>query len=107
MIPAAPPPSLEGQSFVPLLNNPQRRWKPAAFAQVTGAEGIAGHAVRTERHRYIRWTGPFPGEELYDEHADPREFHNLAADPANRGLKARLSETLDKGWRSAKANLSG
>jgi uncharacterized sulfatase len=97
------PPGLEGQSFVPLLDNPARAWKSAAFTQVFAPNGIAGRAVKTDRYRYIRWEGPYPDEELYDHQNDPREFTNLARRPQNAGELKRLRGVLDAGWRAAQA----
>jgi len=97
------PDRLEGQSMTPLLHNPSRRWKKAAFTQMyTPEEKIVGRAVVTDRHRYIRWDGPYPGEELFDHATDPREFTNLSADPKHAALKARMAAILDAGWRAAR-----
>ena len=98
-----PPADIEGQSFVPLLDRPDRPWKSAAFTQVAADNGIVGRAVRTDRYRYIRWEGPYPDEELYDHQSDPREYTNLARDSANTGLLKQLRGILDNGWRSARA----
>jgi uncharacterized sulfatase len=35
-----------------------------------------------------------PAEELYDLQADPDEIHNIAADPANSSIVARMSQAL-------------
>lgn len=102
----APPSGFEGQSFVPLLKQPDRLWKTAVFTQINSPkEGIVGRSVRTNTHRYIRWEGAHPDEELYDLAADPREFKNLARIPQHDGLKATLKATLDAGWRPAMAKL--
>jgi uncharacterized sulfatase len=74
------PPQLEGKSMVPLLDNPQQAFKPAAFTQIA-FEKIRGLSVRTERFRYNTWRGLGDGEELYDHQSDPGEFTNLAAKP--------------------------
>jgi iduronate 2-sulfatase len=93
------PANLEGRSFVPLLDRPERAWKSAVFTQVTGPGGIEGRAVRTDRWRYIRWTGPQPDEELYDQERDPREFKNLAHLEEYRVQVAELRKVLEGGWR--------
>jgi uncharacterized sulfatase len=60
--------------------------------------------VRTDRYRYIRWTGPHPDQELYDHQADPGEFTNLARKPReNAGVLERMRAILDAGWRAARA----
>jgi iduronate 2-sulfatase len=98
-----PPPNIEGQSFVPLLDNPGRSWKSAAFTQVAGPDNIVGRAIRTERYRYIRWTGPDAAEELYDCEKDPREFTNLAKEPSSKATLLKMRTLLDNGWRAARA----
>lgn len=98
----AAPGNLEGQSLVPLLDNPSRTWKKAAFTQLV-YENISGRSVRTSRYRYIRWEGPGAGEELYDHDKDPREFTNLALKPEARSVLAGHRGILDAGWRAARA----
>jgi iduronate 2-sulfatase len=95
-------PGLEGTSFVPVLNEPQRPWKNAVFSQYI-RNGVAGRAVRTDWHRYVEWTRLSTGErvdaELYDLKADPLERHNRAAsDTHGAAGHARL---LREGWKAA------
>ena len=71
------PDGLEGTSFAPLLSEPDRAWKRAAFTDVRRGRSV-GRSVRTERYRYTDWGGG--AEELYDHEADPTEFTNLAGD---------------------------
>jgi hypothetical protein len=56
--------------------------------------GPNNHAVRDAQWRYIRYSDG--AEELYDETADPREWTNLAANPAHAALKQRLAHWLPK-----------
>ena len=99
------PADLEGQSLLPLLDDPSRPWKSAAFSVVTAPKGIAGRAAVTGRYRYIRWTGPHPDEELYDHRTDPKEYTNLARDARHRETLGRMRAVLDAGWRAARARL--
>jgi uncharacterized sulfatase len=102
----AVPAHCEGQSFTRLLDNPARAWKTAAFTQLEGrvqGKDYQGRAIRTANHRYIRWTGAAPDEELYDLARDPHEFTNLARDPRNAALARKLAAQLDQGWKAARA----
>ncbi|MBI5083107.1 MAG: DUF4976 domain-containing protein, partial [Acidobacteria bacterium] len=97
-----PPANLEGQSLAPLLDNPARRWKKAAFTQLK-FEKLTGRSVRTSRYRYIRWAGAGGGEELYDHQRDPRELTNLAGRAEGRKALEQHRRVLDAGWRAARA----
>ncbi|MEO5803051.1 MAG: sulfatase [Verrucomicrobiota bacterium] len=94
---------LEGKSFVPLMEDPKREWKTAAFSQYPRGK-LMGYAMRTDRYRYIEWAekGKAPeGIELYDHKRDPEENVNVAKLPENKKLVAQLSEQLKKGWKAA------
>ena len=91
------PDTLEGTSLTPLLDDPDREWKRAAFSQVEWEDRIYGRTVRTDRYRYIAWEGDGGGEELYDHAADPGELHNVAADEAHAGALAEHRNILKAG----------
>jgi len=99
------PANLEGQSLRPLLDNPSRAWKSAAFSVVTAPNGIVGRCAVTDRHRYIQWTGPHPDEELYDHKSDPREYTNLARLAQHAPLLEKMRGVLKAGWQAAKAQV--
>ena len=108
------PEHLEGTSFVPLLDQPNRRWKQAALSQYprphTKPDHVLGRTIRTERYRFTRWNRteePNAGKlnetvawELYDHLLDPEETTNIA-DTADKGLVKQLAAQLDSGWRGA------
>ena len=97
------PAGAEGISFAPLLKDPQRPWKKAAFTVVVHGKSVMGRSVRTERYRYTEW-GDSKTAELYDHEVDIHEFTNLAfaGRPAHDDkVKLQLSQTLHDGWRAA------
>lgn len=91
------PDELEAISMKPLLENPSRPWKKAAFTHNTRA---TYKSIRTERWRYTEWGGPDKAE-LYDHATDPGEFTNLAGDPKYAGTLAELRTLMKGGWRAA------
>jgi iduronate 2-sulfatase len=96
---------LEGTSFAPLLDNPKKKWKSAAFSQYPRGN-LMGYAMRTDRYRYVEWVPrnnrrKIEGRELYDHKDDADENVNVANRPDNRELLAKLSEQLHAGWRAA------
>jgi arylsulfatase A-like enzyme len=102
------PEKLEGSSFVPLLSNPNRAWKSAAFSvyqkKVEGMGLTLGRAMRTDRYRFIEWSSPDREKvvhELYDHLNDPQETTNLANRQENSILIGELTQQLLEGWTSA------
>ncbi len=79
---------LDGQSLVPLLENPQLEWQ----RPVLTTYGYQNHSIRTERWRYIRYHDG--GEELYDHDADPNEWTNLALSAQYGSLINELGKFL-------------
>ncbi len=100
------PAHLEGKSFAPLLADPDRTWKQAAFSQYLrpGKDKTMGRSIRTDRWRYTEWTngkGESVGTEIYDEQGDPQE--NVNVFNADADLAAQLARQLHAGWRAAAA----
>jgi iduronate 2-sulfatase len=106
------PKHLEGLSFKPLIDEPNRPWKQAAFSQYprntgkTGAGQLMGYSMRTERYRFTVWVGrgdhtKVDAIELYDELNDPQENTNIAKVPANSELVEKLMTQWRAGWKGA------
>ena len=106
------PAHLEGDSLVPLLRAPDRTFKQAAFSQYprsTGKAGrsLMGYSMRTDRYRFTVWVdrqdhSVIDAIELYDHATDPAENRNIAADPTNNELVARLMKQWSAGWQGAR-----
>ena len=108
----AAPAGLEGRSFSPLLDKPDQSWKTAVFSVVLRGEltdpindlnpAHVGRSVRTEKWRFTQWWDG--STQLYDHSNDPREYVNLAGNPAHaaavselRGLISNLVSGTGKG----------
>ena len=99
------PSHVEGTSLAPLVQDPRRAWKPAAFSQYPRGGGLMGYSMRTPQYRYTEWIrrgGKVEAMELYDHRTDPHENTNLAVLAEHAGALKRLSSQLHKGWRAAK-----
>lgn len=94
------PGHLEGTSFLPLMDDPQRDWKRAVFSRY-----FAGDSIRTDRYLYTEWTddaGSVTARMLYDHQTDSDENVNLAADAACAERVRELGTALAEGWGSSK-----
>jgi arylsulfatase A-like enzyme len=98
------PEHLEGTSFLPLLETPDRPWKKAAFSQYPRGR-MMGYTLRTDRWRYTEWldrkSKKCRARELYDHQNDPGETRNLAAKPEHKDTVQRLSPLIKGGWKAA------
>ena len=112
------PATLEGTSVKPLLDDPGRPWKTAAFSQYprnagkTGAGKLMGYSMRTDRYRLTVWVSAtdhskIDATELYDHQKDPQENYNIAKKPENAALVRQLIEQWKKGWQGAKPAAAG
>lgn len=95
-------PDREGSSMVPLLQNPNFRWKNAIFANQLRLlqDSLLATAVRTDRWHYNSWEDQ--GEELYDMINDPREITNLVSNPAYTDTLQYMRDLLAIGWQGVK-----
>ncbi|MBI4892341.1 MAG: sulfatase, partial [Acidobacteria bacterium] len=105
------PAQCEGRSMLPLLDNPERRWKAAAYSQYPRGKGIMGYTMRTERWRYTEWierrSGEVTARELYDHAAGDIASANVAELPEHAERVRELSALLDKGrgWRRVREQI--
>ncbi len=78
-----PPKSLDGDSFVPLLNDPNATWRDASVTIF----GIGNASVVGKDWRYVRHRDAT--EELYDLRGDPQEWVNLAGSSSAEAIAAK------------------
>lgn len=106
------PAHCEGTSLRPVLQDPDRAWKRAAFSQYPRSSNLMGYSVRSGPWRYTEWinrkTRKVMARELYDHQAGPVASRNLADDPACAATVRELSALLDggRGWRQVQASLA-
>ncbi|GAB5560063.1 MAG: sulfatase [Synoicihabitans sp.] len=99
----------EGESFHPLLSDPDQPWKSAVFASIP-IKGL-GRMVRTKDFRYSEWRrdrslphqSPPAERELYDLVNDPGEQRNLFDDPLYAAVVREMAAKLRAGHAAARA----
>jgi iduronate 2-sulfatase len=98
------PAGLEGVSLAPVLADPTKAVKEAAFTQHprpayydrtdAGIPDAMGYSVRTAAGRYTEWrawaTGKLLGAEYYDHARDPNELTNRADDAGVKAAREAL-----------------
>ncbi len=84
---------LQGQSFAPLVDNPDKAWKEAVYSRWT-----QGETVITQTHTYTEWfddiTGKKTARMLYDLTKDPEENTNISENKENKNLVLELSKKI-------------
>jgi choline-sulfatase len=90
-----PPEYVEGKSLMPMLEDPSKSVKEAAFTQVRRGERGDGYSVRSGKWRYTEWNvNGNQTAQLFDEEGDRAEAKNVADDPANAETVANLKALL-------------
>lgn len=111
------PDYMQGSSLVPLIEDPERPWKPAAFSQFhrrprVSADGqrYMGYSMNTPQYHYIEWydwktetgtRGTLRDTELYDRINDPFERENISDLEEVKTVQKALAQQLAAGWRAA------
>jgi len=83
--------STDGNSIVPLLENPESEWKDISYGYFRN-----GISLRTDRYRLTKYfRDEMPVVELYDHLEDPNETKNIAE--TNPEILKQLLPLLEKG----------
>ncbi|MCK5136782.1 MAG: sulfatase-like hydrolase/transferase [Bacteroidales bacterium] len=97
------PAHLQGESLVPVLNDPEERIREYACSifprnRMDDARTVTGFSIRTDQYRYVEWihlaSGKTMASELYDHESDRLETINVAQHPDFRKEVLRLSKIL-------------
>lgn len=90
---------LQGKSFVPILENPDRSWKEAVFYRLND-----GETILTKTYAYTEWIDPKSGKSyarmLFNHQTDPEENVNMAELKESTDLIRSLQEKLHNHIRS-------
>jgi arylsulfatase A-like enzyme len=93
------PEHTEGLSLRPVLENPERSVKDAAFSQYP-AKGTMGYSIRTERYRFTEWqnrqTGRIEAQAFFDYVSDPDETENRIDHPEYTRVIQKLKTLLNE-----------
>jgi len=98
-----PGPQIQGRSLLPLFKGRRAGWRQSFLMEYWAENaypwliGMSYKAVRTRRHKYIRWLSRSRNgelDELYDLERDPYEITNVASRPAYRAVRERLRRDL-------------
>ena len=104
------PEFLHGESLVPLMVNPERPWKEAAFAWLRrrpqawldqSSGSIDGRSVRTRQFRFNLYRdeqGQEIDQELFDYDADPDERRNRIGMPEYSDTLEHMRRLLQDHW---------
>ena len=112
------PEHLEGLSLVPVMQDPDRSWKEAAFSQYPRGK-VMGYTMRTDRYRYTEWIDrqyiltdqglsqarEVKARELYDHQGDPQENVNVINLPGYAEDVKKLEATMEQGWAGVRDKL--
>ncbi|MDM4015599.1 sulfatase [Roseiconus lacunae] len=96
------PDRLQGKDLSPLLDDPERTVRDAAFSVAPMRNGFL---IREDRWAYIQYGEDAKGgRELFDMNQDPEQFHNLVNAPSRQSTVKRLEEKLATRLRQVRTN---
>jgi N-acetylglucosamine-6-sulfatase len=93
---------IQGRSLVPVLTGTASGWRSSFLIEYFSdtvfprIRTMGYSAVRTARHKYIRFRELKGMDELYDLETDPHEMTNLIAQPEARDLLPQMQAELER-----------
>jgi arylsulfatase A-like enzyme len=96
---------IQGRSLVPLFGRKKAPWRKSILIEYWAEQampwlvGMSYKAVRTDRHKFIRWLNRSRNgelDELYDLQRDPWELKNLATNRSATPVKTKLQRELKR-----------
>jgi N-acetylglucosamine-6-sulfatase len=97
-----PDAAIQGRSLLPLLKGRAANWRSSFLIEYftdtvfPRIRSMGYVAVRTDRHKYIRYRELTGMDELYDLQADPYELSNIIERPEAREDLARMQAELER-----------
>jgi len=95
-----PPVTMQGQSLVRLIDNPEsRRHADECFLEYDEQKGkkYAARGIVTRNYKFVDYMRE-PNDVLFDLRRDPKELHNVAGDPEYAAIVQTLRNRIDA-WR--------
>jgi N-acetylglucosamine-6-sulfatase len=97
-----PVPAIQGRSLVPVLQGKAEGWRTSFLVEYYSdtvfprIRTMGYKAVRTARHKYVRFDELKGMDELYDLESDPYELTNLIGRPESKELLATMQAELQR-----------
>lgn len=96
------PARLQGRDISRMLDNPRHTVRDTAFSVAPSSKGFL---LREDRWAYLQYAeDAAQGIELFDMHADPKQYTNLATKPEFAGEVSRLKTKLADKLRDVRTN---
>ena len=92
------PTDIDGRSFLPLVRGEATAWREALLYEYywewNFPQTPTVFALRTKRHKFIRYHGIWDLDEFYDLGSDPLETRNLIFSPDHESIADQMREQL-------------
>lgn len=87
----------EGTSLLGLMTGTSNQVRTGVIHQVDWGP-VTGRCLRTDAYSYVRWSGAYVGEQLFDLRSDPGEHIDLLHGGRDHAALADLRQALNSDW---------